>query len=94
MDQDIKKSLTEGAIADVSTAGWNLVGLLPCVATLEIAVPIFTVAELLALKPGDVVETRWAAGAEIPLNVNRAQVAWGELELLGDRLAVRLTELR
>jgi flagellar motor switch protein FliN len=72
---------------------WDTVGILPCTATLDIPVPDFTVAELLALKTGTVVETNWAAGAEIPLKVNRATIGWGELELLGDRLGVRLTEL-
>jgi flagellar motor switch protein FliN len=79
------------AVSD--TQDWESVGILPCTATLEIPVPGFTVAELLGLETGSVVETNWAAGAEIPLKVNRATIAWGELELLGDRLGVRLTEL-
>ena len=84
---------TPGAIAHSEKQDWESVGILPCTATLDIPVPDFTVAELLALKTGSVVETNWAAGAEIPLKVNRATIAWGELELLGDRLGVRLTEL-
>jgi flagellar motor switch protein FliN len=72
---------------------WESVRSLPCAATLDIPVPNFTVAELLVLQIGSVVETNWAAGAEIPLKVNRSTIAWGELELLGDRLGVRLTEL-
>lgn len=89
MDQQEARS----TVAGTGQQDWDAVGSLPCVATLDIPVPNFTVAGLLGLRAGSVVETNWAAGAEIPLKVNHAAVAWGELELLGDRLAVRLTEL-
>jgi flagellar motor switch/type III secretory pathway protein FliN len=90
--RDMKQEQPSGTATN-DKQDWERVGILPCTATLDIPVPGFTVAELLALKTGSVVETNWAAGAEIPLKVNRATIAWGELELLGDRLGVRLTEL-
>jgi hypothetical protein len=90
--RDMKQEPPSGTASN-DKQDWESVGILPCTATLDIPIPGFTVSELLALKTGSVVETNWAAGAEIPLKVNQATIAWGELELLGDRLGVRLTEL-
>jgi flagellar motor switch protein FliN len=83
----------ESTVAGTGQQNWNSVAALPCLATLDVPVPEFTVSQLLELRQGTVVVTKWSAGAEIPVKVNRATVAWGELELLGDHLAVRLTEL-
>lgn len=71
---------------------WGPMLELPCDLTLDLLVPEFTVAHLLRLQPGDVLETHWPNGEDVPLRINEQFVAWAEFEVVGNRLAVRVTE--
>lgn len=66
---------------------------LPCTLTLDLTAPNFTVGELLRLRVGSIVETRWPYVSDVPLSVNGKRVGWAKFEVIGDRLAVRITEL-
>lgn len=66
---------------------------LPCSLALDIPVVNFTVAHLLALASGSIVETAFHQSNDLPLRVNGQLVGWTEFEVVGDRLAVRLTDL-
>jgi flagellar motor switch protein FliM len=48
----------------------------------------------LRLCKDEVVDARWDLMKEVPLEVSGRQVAWCEFEVVGERLAVRITELR
>lgn len=63
-----------------------------CHLTLELPVPHFTIADLLALREGSIVETTYHHTSDVPLRVNKLLVGWTEFEAVGDRLAVRITE--
>lgn len=52
-----------------------------------------TVAELTALKADDVLTLDSALNASVELRLNGAPVARGELVAVGDKFAVRLTEI-
>lgn len=65
---------------------------LPCTLTLEIPVVRFTIADLLALTRGSVVETACHHTSDVPLRANRVLIGWTEFEVVGDRLAVRITD--
>jgi flagellar motor switch protein FliN len=71
---------------------WQSVGELKCAITLELPLAHFCVRDLVELRPGTVVETRWAAGKDVPIKVNQQLIAWSEFEVLGEQLAVRVTE--
>jgi len=62
---------------------------------IDVAIPIkgFKVASLLALSAGDVVESRWAEGEDMPLGARGAPLAWTEFEVIDEKLAVRITRL-
>lgn len=62
---------------------------------LDVTVPAkdFRVRQLLALEPGQVIETQWAQGADLPLAAGSVQLAWSEFEVIDTQLAVRLTRL-
>ena len=62
---------------------------------LGVAVPVraFRVCQLLALAPGEVIETQWGHGDDLPLSVGEVQLAWSEFEVVETRLAVRITRL-
>ena len=62
---------------------------------LDVAVPIrdFRVRTLLALEPGQVIETQWSHGEDLPLAAGEVQLAWSEFEVVDAQLAVRVTRL-
>jgi flagellar motor switch protein FliM len=62
---------------------------------LEVSVPAgeFRVRNLLALEPGQLIETQWAHGEDLPLSAGNVQLAWSEFEVVDSQLAVRLTRL-
>jgi flagellar motor switch/type III secretory pathway protein FliN len=66
---------------------------LPCTLALDIPVIRFTVGDLLSLANGSIVETAYHQSSDLPLRVNGQLVGWTEFEVVGDRLAVRLTDL-
>jgi flagellar motor switch/type III secretory pathway protein FliN len=73
-------------------AMWQRVEQFPCRLTVELRVPLFTVGNLLRLNPGSVIETDWAQSTDVPLVVNKELVGWAEFEVVGEGLAVRVTE--
>jgi flagellar motor switch/type III secretory pathway protein FliN len=71
----------------------DLLPWLPCSVALEIPVVGFTVGSLLRLKEGSLVQTATHQSTDLPLNVNGVLMAWTEFEVVGERLAARITEL-
>jgi flagellar motor switch/type III secretory pathway protein FliN len=66
---------------------------LPCTLALDLPVVNFTVGHLLSLTKGSIVETAYHQSSDLPLRVNGQLVGWTEFEVVGERLAVRLTDL-
>ena len=66
---------------------------LPCTLALDLPVVNFTVGDLLGLTKGSIVETAYHQSSDLPLRVNGQLVGWTEFEVVGERLAVRLTDL-
>jgi flagellar motor switch protein FliN/FliY len=62
---------------------------------LDVAVPVrdFRVRNLLALETGQVIETKWPLGEDMPLAAGNVQLAWSEFEVVETQLAVRVTRL-
>ncbi len=62
---------------------------------LGVSVPVseFRVRGLLAMEPGQVIESQWAHGEDVPLASGRVQLAWSEFEVVDAQLAVRITRL-
>ncbi len=65
---------------------------LPCTLSLEVPAVRFTIADLLALTTGSIVETACHHTSDVPLRVNKVLIGWTEFEVVGDRLAVRITD--
>jgi len=68
-------------------------GWMPCQLSLEIPVARFTVGDLLRLSKGSIVETTCPYTGDVPLRANGLLIGWTEFEVIGNRLAVRITEL-
>ena len=62
---------------------------------LGVSVPVsdFRVRALLALLPGQVIESQWTHGEDVPLASGKVQLAWTEFEVVDAQLAVRITRL-
>jgi flagellar motor switch protein FliM len=62
---------------------------------LDVAVQVgeFRVRHLLALEPGQVIESQWSSGDDTPLAAGNVQLAWTEFEVVDTQMAVRVTRL-
>ena len=62
---------------------------------LDVAVPVreFRVRHLLTLMPGQLIESQWNHGNDVPLAAGDVQAAWCEFEVMETQLAVRVTRL-
>ena len=62
---------------------------------LDVAVPVreFRIRNLLALDRGQVIETQWGHGEDVPLASGKVQLAWSEFEVVESQLGVRVTRL-
>jgi flagellar motor switch/type III secretory pathway protein FliN len=83
----------QGQLQDSEEARWRPLLGLSCELTVDLSVPSFRVSDFLALHPGSVISTDWRLTRDVSLRVNGVQIAWGEFERTGKRLALRLTEL-
>jgi flagellar motor switch/type III secretory pathway protein FliN len=72
---------------------WRECSELPCVLSVDLPLLTFTVRDLLQMEPGSVFETNVASGADVPVVVNGKVIGWAEFEVMGQRIAVRVTEL-
>jgi flagellar motor switch/type III secretory pathway protein FliN len=72
---------------------WKPVLELRCQLTVELALPEFKIADLLKLRTGSVINAHWRVGQDVPLRLNATLIGWTEFEVVGGKLAVRLTEL-
>ena len=77
----------------VSEELWLEAALLPCRLSVDVPLREFTVRDLLRLEAGSVVESKNVNGADVPVIVNARLIGWAEFEVMGQRLALRVTEL-
>ena len=66
---------------------------LPCTLALDVPLTRFTVRDLLQMRSGSIVETDCHQSSDIPMRVNGLLMAWTEFEVIGERLAARITDL-
>jgi len=66
---------------------------LTCRMTIDLLLPHFTVGDLLRLSEHEIFDTGWGQSKDVPMRVNGTLLAWTEFDLVGERLAVRITEI-
>jgi len=84
---------TRDVPAGIPDEFWDEAGWLPCVLSVDLTLRQFTVRDLLRLEAGDILESKNANGADVPVIVNNRLIGWAEFEVVGQRLSVRMTEL-
>ncbi|HEY6764466.1 MAG TPA: FliM/FliN family flagellar motor C-terminal domain-containing protein [Candidatus Sulfotelmatobacter sp.] len=72
---------------------WHPLLNLPCQLTVDLELPGFKVSDLLQLRTGSVLGSSSPVREDVPLRVNGTLIGWSEFEVVGEKLAVRLTEL-
>lgn len=77
----------------VTDEAWTEAGWLTCLISVDLSLARFTVRDLLLLDVGAILETRNSDGADVPVMVNAQLIGWAEFEIVGQRLAVRMTEV-
>jgi len=92
--------MTEAAVAKAESSeavaenpAWQNVASLPCLLTIDLPVPFFTLGQLAELAKDTVVDSHWNVSDDVPIRVNGELVGWSEFEVVGNKLAVRMTEL-
>ena len=62
---------------------------------MDVSIPVreFRVRQLLALEPGQIIETEWGNSDDVPLAAGAVQLTWAEFEVVETQLAVRITRL-
>lgn len=83
-------SISAGVVHDPQE--WGPMLDLVCELTLELPIPQFTVADLLRLEKGTILDTKWTQGEDVPLRINGELTAWAEFEVVEGKLAIRITE--
>lgn len=86
-------ALPNNKAAENADPAWLEASWLPCELSVEIPVAGFTVGDLLRLEGNSLVHSGTPSNADVSMRVNGALIGRAELEISGDRLAVRLTEL-
>jgi len=86
-DDSVHSTSTERDRDPLDSMPW-----LPCTLSLDVPVVRFTIGDLLTLTVGSIVETACHHTSDVPLRVNQLLIGWTEFELIGDRLAARITE--
>lgn len=76
-----------------SHPAWPMISRLPVILEVKIPLSGFKVSDLLNLRCGQTIESAWAATEEVPLKAGALQLSWGEFEVVGERMALRLTRL-
>ena len=84
--------------AEISSGGTGappttLMNRIPVEIAVVIPIRHFQVRNVLALAVGQVIATRWMEGEDVPLAAHGAQLAWTEVEVIDQKLAVRITRL-
>jgi flagellar motor switch/type III secretory pathway protein FliN len=72
---------------------WPMISRLSVTLAARIPMAAFRVRDLLALAAGQTIATTWVATEDVPLLAGDLQVGWSEFEVVGRKMALRLTRL-
>jgi len=79
--------------AGADDAVWERAMDLPCQLAIDMPLPRFKIGDWLRLQRESVIDSHCPLSADVPLRANGVLIAWAEFEVVGNRLAVRVTKL-
>ncbi len=97
MAQSSNPAVIEGSVpaAQPALAVDPWIGLLHVSTSIAIDAAIvgLTVRDLFRLEKGSIVATGQPVGSNVPVRAGGSLIGWGEFQVVGERLAVRMAEL-
>ena len=72
---------------------WPTVSQLPVLLAVNIRLNRMRIRDLLMLDKGQVLESCWSQARDVPIVVGESLLCWGEFEVSGQRIGVRVTQL-
>jgi len=72
---------------------WHVLARVPQTVTALIPLPEFTIRDLLAMEKGVVIKSNVLTTEMIPIRIGSVRIAWGEFEVVGQALALRIAKL-
>ncbi len=78
----------------VESDSWSEVMGIPCRLTAEFPITGLKVGDLLRLERGSIIDGHQNDSTPIPIWVNGVMLGWAEFDVVGKRLAIRVTELK
>lgn len=76
-----------------SHPAWPMISHLPVLLRVHVPLSGLRVRDVLALEAGQTLPSLWPVGENLPLAAGANQIAWGEFEVAGQHIALRLTRL-
>lgn len=76
-----------------SHPAWPAISAFPTLLGVAIPAHELRVRDLLVLRPGQLIVTAWNCTDAVPLAVGPLRLAWGEFDVLNEKIAFRLTRL-
>jgi flagellar motor switch/type III secretory pathway protein FliN len=81
------------ATAREQAGGWGELLQVPTTVTVDVPIAKLTVRELFRLQKGSVLASAQMSGVQVPIAISGRLIAWGEFQVAGDHLALRIVEL-
>jgi flagellar motor switch/type III secretory pathway protein FliN len=72
---------------------WGEMLLVATTVTVDVPIAGLTVRELFRLQRGSVLASSQMSGVQVPIAIGGRVIAWGEFQVAGDHLALRVAEL-
>jgi flagellar motor switch/type III secretory pathway protein FliN len=73
---------------------WAEAQWLPCKLNVVLPVPQLTVGDLLDMQVDSIIDCHVSEDTPLPVWVNETIIGWAEFDVMGKKLAIRITELR
>src|SRR5271155_137920 len=72
---------------------WGELLQVPTMVTVDVPIAKLTVRELFRLQKGSVLASAQVSGVQVPIAISGRLIAWGEFQVAGENLALRIVEL-
>lgn len=89
----LELATTTGVCSFESAAAWPVLRGMPVRIAVYIALPSFSMGQLHALRPGQLLLSASSAAGDVAVRAGGAMVGWAEFDSIDGRMAVRLTRL-
>lgn len=91
VSSEVEKQQSRSSLQSIAEN--SILSSLPLQLDVTVPIPSFRVQDLLSLEKGSVLESRWPHAEDVPVWCGGSQLMWSEFEMVGQKLAVRVTRI-